>query len=147
PNPKKKPTDPEYLVSRSGPPQNAENFAMDLMVDRITWSGTKATIEGPTSIPTNFLYNTPIAVPQPSGVPLRGNESHRVFSVAAYGGHLNVIEAAGPCTHDCGAQGQDANNLFYWFVIDTRSMKLSQRTKVSDPKLSLLFPTMALDRH
>ncbi|HXJ41520.1 MAG TPA: hypothetical protein VNH18_19735, partial [Bryobacteraceae bacterium] len=38
PNPKKRPSDPEYLIARSGPPQNAKNHAMELVVDRITWS-------------------------------------------------------------------------------------------------------------
>jgi len=148
PNSHKKPTDPAYLVSRSGPPQAAENFAMDLMVDQITWSGNKATISGPTSIPTGFLYNTPIDVPQSSAVPIRGNESHRVFSVYAHGGHLYVIEASGPCrSNNCGTLGQDTNNLFYWFDIDTKTMTMSHKSKVSDPALSLIFPTMALDGH
>lgn len=145
PNPRKKPGDPEYLVSRSGPPQSATNFAMDLLVDRITWQGKKAAVSGPAGIPTGFLYSTPKPVPQPGGPPLRGNESHRVFSVSAYGGRVYVLEASGPCESNCGAQGPDANNLFYWFVIDPKSMMLSQKTKVSDPTLSLLFPTMALD--
>jgi hypothetical protein len=120
---------------------------MDLLADRITWSGTKASITGPAGIPTGFLYNTPIPVPQPSGVPVRGNESHRVFSVFAHSGHLYVLEASGPCVSNCGAQGQDTNNLFYWFVIDVRTMTLTQKAKVSDPALSFLFPTMAVDGH
>jgi hypothetical protein len=145
PKPNKKPGDPQYLVSRSGPPWSAENFAMDLLVDRITWSGTKATISGPTTVPTGFLYNSPIPVPQPGAVPIRGNESHRVFSVSAYGGHLYVIEASGPCVSNCSTLGQDANNLFFWFDIDAKTMMISRKTKVSDPSLSILFPTMALD--
>ena len=145
PNPKKKAHDPEYLIARSGPPQNGTNVAMDLLVDKIRWSGRRAEIVGPTSIPTGFLYNTPIPMPQPSGLPIRGNESHRVFSVSAYGGDLYLVEASGPCTSDCGVQGPDTNNLFYWFVIDLATMTLRQKAKVSDPMLSLLFPTMALD--
>jgi hypothetical protein len=145
PNPKKKATDPEYLIARSGPPQNGTNVVMDLIVDRIKWSGRRAEIVGPTSIPTGFLYNTPIPMPQPSGFPIRANESHRVFSVSAHGGHLYLVEASGPCASDCGAQGPDANNLFYWFDIDLATMTLRQKAKVSDPMLSLLFPTMALD--
>jgi hypothetical protein len=145
PNPRKKPGDPEYLVARSGPPQNAKNFAMDLLVDQITWSDNKATVSGPTAIPTGFLYNTPLPVPQTAGPPLRGNESHRVFSVSAYGGHLYVVEASGPCQSDCGMQAPEANNLFHWFDIDAKTMRLGQKARVSDPTLSLLFPTMALD--
>ena len=56
-----------------------------------------------------------------------------------------MVEASGPCAADCGAQGQDANNLFYWFDVDAKTMTLSDKEKVSDPALSLLFPTMALD--
>ena len=147
PNPHKKPTDPAYLVSRSGPPQAAENFLMDLNVDQITCSGTTASISGPTSVPTGFLYNTPIDVPQPNAVPIRGNESHRVFSVYEHSGHLYVIEASGPCAKNCGGQGPDPNNMFYWFDTDTKTMKISRKAKVADPALSLIFPTMALDAH
>jgi len=145
PNPKKKATDPEYLVARSGPPQNGTNIAMGLLVDQIRWSGRQAEMVGPASIPTGFLYNTPIPMPQPLGLPIRGNESHRVFSVSAYGGNLYLVEASGPCTSDCGIQGADTNNLFYWFNIDAATLTLREKVKVSDPKLSLLFPTMALD--
>ena len=145
PNPEKKATDPEYLVARSGPPQNGRNVAMDLLVDKISWSGRRAEIMGPASIPTGFFYNMPIPMPQPSGLPIRGNESHRVFSVSAHGGHLYLVEASGPCASDCGAQGPDTNNLFYWFDIEPATMTLRQKAKVSDPMLSLLFPTMALD--
>ena len=145
PNPRKEANDPEYLIARSGPPQNATNVAMDLLVDRITWSDRQAEIAGPASIPTGFLYNTPIPMPQPSGLPIRGNESHRVFSVSAYGGNLYLVEASGPCTSGCGIQGPDTNNLFYWFDIDSATMTLRQKAKVSDPKVSILFPTMALD--
>jgi len=145
PNLNKKSTDPEYLVSRSGPPWDAHNLAMDLLIDQITWSGTKASLTGPTNVPTGVLYNSPIPVPQPSGVPVRGNESHRVFSVFANSGQLHVVEASGPCQSDCASQGPDANNLFFWFAIDPRTMTIRQKAKVSDPALSLLFPTMAVD--
>lgn len=145
PNPKKRPIDPEYLVARSGPPQNATNHAMDLLVDRITWSGANAAVSGPASIPTGFLYNTPITASQPSGPGVRGNETHRVFSVSAHGGHLYLVVASGPCASDCGAQGADPNNLFYWFDIATETLTLNQKAKVSHPSLALLFPTLATD--
>jgi hypothetical protein len=68
-----------------------------------------------------------------------------VFSVSAHNGHLFVVTASGPCRSDCGASGVDANNLFYWFDIDTGAMGLTQKAKVSDPSLSFLFPTLATD--
>ncbi len=145
PNPKKKPTDPEYLIARTGPPQNATNFPMELLVDRTTWSGGKATIDGQVTIPTGFLYNTPIAASQPAGPAIRGAESHRVFGVAAHNGHLYLVGSSGPCKSDCGAQGADSNNLFYWFDVSTRTMTLTQKAKIADPSLSFLFPTIATD--
>jgi hypothetical protein len=145
PNPKKRATDPEYLVARTGPPQAATNFKMDLLVDKIAWSGDEASISGPTVIPTGFLYNTPIPASQPSGLPIRGNESHRVFGVTAHGDRLNVVEASGPCATDCGEQGVDTNNIFYWFQIDPSTATLTQKIKISDPSLSLVFPTLAVD--
>src|SRR5438477_6011653 len=97
PDSTKKPSDPEYLISRSGPPQQATSFAMDLLVDKISWSGTAATISGPTSIPTGFLYNTPVVAAQPSGRAVRGNESHRVSTVAHHGGRFYGVEPPGRC--------------------------------------------------
>ena len=145
PNPNKKPTDPEYLVARSGPPQNATNFPMDLIVERITWSGNTATVGTPVNIPTGFLYSKPTSPPQPSGPDVRGTESHRVFSVSAYGGRLYVVEASGPCTESCGPQGVDANSLFFWFEVDPSSNTITQKAKVSHPSLGYVFPTLAVD--
>lgn len=145
PNTKKRPADPEYLIARNGPPQQATNFPMDLLVSKITWSGDKAEISEPSRIPTGFLYNTPLPFAQPSGLPVRGNESHRIFSVDAYHGRLEVIEASGPCTTDCGSQGTDTNDLFYWFEVDPANNTLTRKVKISDPKLPLIFPSLAVD--
>jgi hypothetical protein len=91
-NPRKKPADPEYLVARSGPPQNATNFPMDLIVDRIVWSGSKAAVGTPMHIPTGFLYGRPVSLRQPSGPDIRGVESHRVFSVSAH--RMTIVQKA-----------------------------------------------------
>jgi len=149
PDPEKKPDDPEFLVARSGPPQNATNIPMDLIVDRITWSGNKAEVGAPVHIPTGFLYGKPLSPHQPSGPDVRGVESHRVFSVSAHGGRLYVVEASGPCAASCGEQGEDANDLFFWFEVDIRgdtgSMAITQKAKVSHPSLGFVFPSMAVD--
>ena len=142
---KKKATGPEFLIGRTGPPQNGTNVTMDLLVDRITWRGSQAALEAQPAIPTGFLYNTPVPSPQPSGADVRGNESHRVFGVAARNGHLNLVVSSGPCQSDCGAQGADTNNIVYWFDIGTKTMTISQKAKTSDPSLSFLFPTIAMD--
>jgi hypothetical protein len=145
PNREKKPADPEYLVARSGPPQNATNVPMDLIVDRITWSGSKAAVGTPVHIPTGFLYGMPMSPHQPSGPDVRGGESHRVFSVSAYRGRLYVVEASGPCAASCGGQGEDANDLFFWFEVDASAMAITQKAKVSHPSLGFVFPAMAVD--
>lgn len=145
PNPNKGPGDPEYFVARSGPPQNATNVAVYLLVDKVTWSGNAASVSGPASVSSGFLYNTPIAVPQPAGPDIRGNESHRVFSVYQNSGHLYLVEASGPCRSSCGDQGQDANDLFFWFELDPVTMTITQKAKVSSPTMAYLFPTLALD--
>jgi len=147
PNPNKKPTDPAYMVARSGPPQNATNVPMDLIVETITWSGNTASVGTPANIPTGFFYSKPNSLHQPSGPDVRGAESHRVFSVLQHGGHLYVVEASGPCSGACGEQGEDVNNLFFWFEVDPVKKALVQKAKVSHPKLGYLFPTMAVDGH
>jgi hypothetical protein len=145
PNPNKRPTEPEYFVARSGPPQNATNLPMDLLVDRLTWSDGRASVNGPTSIPSGFFYSKPIQVPQPAGSAVRGTESHRVFSVSAFERHLHLVVSSGPCQGSCGEQGEDPNNLFFWFDVDTATMTLSQKAKVADRALGLIFPTLAVD--
>lgn len=142
---KKKPDAPEFLVSRVGPPQNATNLPLELLVDRITWKDGKAKIAGPQKIPTGFLYNTPIVAPQTSGPDIRGNESHRIFGIDAYRGHLYFVQSSGPCAADCGEQGTDPNDLFYFFDLNTKTMALDQKTKVADSTLSFLFPSIAVD--
>jgi len=139
------PTDPEYLIARSGPPQNATNIPMDLFVDRITWSNGQASVSGPDRVPTGFFYSKPIAVPQPAGPAVRGTESHRVFSVAAFERHLHVVVSSGPCQGACGEQGSDANDVFFWFDIDTATMTLHQKAKAAHPRLGFVFPTLAVD--
>jgi hypothetical protein len=145
PNPDKKATDPEYLVARSGPPQNATNFPIDLVVDQIMWSGNTATVSGPINISSGFLYSKPESLHQPSGPDIRGVESHRVFSVAAYSSHLYLVAASGPCTSSCAAQGEDTNSLFFWFDVETSTMTIHQKAKVSHATLGYLFPTLAVD--
>jgi hypothetical protein len=145
PNPNKKSTDPEYLVARSGPPQNATNVPMDLIVDQITWSGTTAATGKPVNIPTGYFYSKPVSLRQPSGPDVRGVESHRVFSVSAHAGHLYVVESSGPCNGACGEQGEDTNDLFFWFEVDPSHMAITQKAKVVHPSLGYLFPTLAVD--
>jgi hypothetical protein len=145
PNPNKQRGDAAYFIARSGPPQNVTNFPMDLIVERITWSGTTASVGTPSHIPTGFFYSKPGSPHQPSGPDVRGVESHRVFSVSAHGGRLYVVEASGPCARGCGEQGEDANNLFFWFEVDPARMTILRKAKVSHPLLGYVFPTLAVD--
>lgn len=144
-NPDKAAGDPEYFVARSGPPQNGTDVAFDLLVDQIRWSGKTASAGEPVAVSSGFLYNKPVSVSQPSGPDIRGNESHRVFSVYQYAGRLYAVVGSGPCTSGCGDQGSDNNDLFFWFELDPTAMAIIQKAKVSSSSLSYLFPTLALD--
>jgi hypothetical protein len=53
---------------------------MQLLVDQIPRSGKKANLTGPATIPTGFLYNTPVKARQPSGPDVRFQNRHIVFS-------------------------------------------------------------------
>src|SRR5260370_36690248 len=98
-----------------------------------------------TAIPTGFLYNTPITEAQPGTPNIRSAESHRVFSASVFGGHLYVVEGSGPCVWNCGGQGSDAHNLFYFFDITLSTMTLYRAVKVSPPTMSCLFQSLAVD--
>ena len=145
PTPNKAPTAPAYFLARGGPPQNANNLAIDVLVDSLTWSGTVATQGPPHVLPSGYLYNTPVTVGQPTGPGLRAAESHRFFSAFLSGGHLHGVLGSGPCVVSCGAQGADTQQLFFWFDVDTASMSIAQSAKVSSPTLGYLFPALAVD--
>jgi hypothetical protein len=142
-------TDPEYFVSHTPASQNGTNVPLALSVASVTWSGLPSNPSAnfsSTTIPTSLLYNTPINAAQPSSPNIRAVESHRVFGVyASTGQHLYAVAGSGPCTSNCGSQGADAHDLFFFFDVNIPGLTLNQGTKISSSQLALLFPSLAVD--
>lgn len=159
----KAPTAPLYFVARDGPPQNGSNVSFNLLLTSVSWSGKTASVSGVTTMPSGFLYNTPINPSQPSSPPpsvngaeshlgkgterhlVKATESHRFFSAMMHGAHLYAAMPSGPCRSGCGKQGADSHNLFFWFDINTANSTIAQSAKVSDSSIDFIFPSLALD--
>jgi hypothetical protein len=138
PNPGKQPGAPAYFVARA---PGSGNVA----VDALTWSGTTATQQAQKVVSTGAVYSTPPAsMAQPSGPGVRPAESHRIFSAMMSGSHVHSVLASGPCASGCGPSGPDTHMIFYWFDIDTSSMTLANKAKVSSPTLDYTFPVLAV---
>jgi hypothetical protein len=148
-NPGKGLTDPEYFLSHSPIAQKGSNVPLGLLVAAVNWSGLPSNPTASfsfTNIPTNFLYNTPVNAGQPASPNIRGTESHRVFGVYSHAGqHLYAVVGSGPCVSNCGSQGADSHNLFFFFDVNTPVLSLNQGVKVSNAQCDLLFPSLAVD--
>src|SRR5215475_7423512 len=101
-----------------------------------------------------WLYNLPCcgknsSVPQAgTDIRVRAQESHRLNNLVQYGSHLQAVFGSGPCTHDCGAQGEDKNNIMFWADLDcteAAACKVAQTAKISSGDVSPLFPTIGVD--
>ena len=151
-------SDPAFFVSRtcSGSCQNTSGYAFEWIVNAVTWSGTTATYGADQLIKTNvgstqnaWFYYTPIAAVAQAGstVQIRPIEGHRLMNIAQAGTHLYGALGSGPCTSStsCGAQGTDANNLFFWVDLDCTTASacvVNQTGKVADPTNHLEFATI-----
>jgi hypothetical protein len=150
-NANKSATAPEYFVVRSGPAQTGSNVTLSLLVSSVTWSGLPSSpvaqfSSTPTTIPTGFLYNTPIDMAQPALPNIRGVEDHRLFAAYAYAGtHIYALVASGPCTSNCGSQGADAHDLIFFFDLSIPALTLNQGVKISSAGGDLIFPSLAVD--
>ena len=132
-----KPADaPEMVLTRQGA-QNATDLPLTLVLQRITWSGTTASISAPQTITTPLSYTTPADVPQPgSGAPLiKGRENHRFFDVFASGDSLYAAQGTQVGTH-VG---------FNWVQVRASDGVLLQASAVSDGASDFLFPSVACD--
>ncbi len=142
-------TDAEYFVSHTPVSQNGTNVPVALLLTSVTWSGLPSNPSAnfsSTTIPTNLLYNTPINAAQPSSPGIRAVESHRVFGVySSAGQHLYAVVGSGPCTSNCGSQGADSHDLFFFFDVNIPGLTLNEAVKVSSSQLTLLFPSLAVD--
>ena len=166
-NPKKAANAPALFATRTcsrakpGGCQNASNFPFEWLVTSFNWNGSTGTYSEDHVIKTDvgsqqdkWLYNFPCcgpkgAVPQEgSDIGVRATESHRLNNLVQFGSHLEVVFSSGPCTQDCGAQGEDKNNIMFWADLDcTNSVacKVAQTAKISADDVNPLFPTIGVD--
>jgi hypothetical protein len=143
---------PAYFLCKtcaSGGCQNSTNFAFSWLLTQVTWSGTTATYAADQLVPSTFVYNTPVNAPQAgSTVQLRVIEDHRVIDAVQRGSHVYGVLGSGPCTSNCGAQGADANDMFFWVDLDCTTpaaCTVAVTGKASDPSLHLFYPSIGVD--
>lgn len=166
-NPRKGSGDPALFAARTcdrsvpGGCQNAKNFPFEWLVTTFTWNGPTGTYGEDQVIKTDigsqqdkWLYNIPCcgpksAIPQPgSDIGVRAQESHRLNNLVQFGSHLELVFSSGPCTHDCGAQGEDKNNVMFWADLDCTDVaacKVAQTAKIAGDDVSPLFPSVGVD--
>jgi hypothetical protein len=101
-----------------------------------------------------WVYNTPCcgelaSVPQAgASVPLRAAGSHRVLNLVQTGRHLHGVLGSGPCTHDCGAQGTDTNNLMIYVDLDCsdpKSLRGARHGEDRGARRPPIFGTVGVD--
>lgn len=166
-NPKKASDAPALFATRTcsrakpGGCQNASNFPFEWMVTSFTWSGPTGTYSDDQIIKTDvgsqqdkWLYNFPCCGPKAS-VPQKGSdigvraaESHRLNNLVQSGSQLEVVFSSGPCTQDCGAQGEDKNNVMFWADLDCTDVaacKVAQTAKIAGDDVNPLFPIIGVD--
>ena len=164
-NPRKAASAPALFAARTcdrsvpGGCQNAKNFPFEWLVTTFSWNGPTGTYGEDQVIQTDigshrdkWLYNIPCCGPK-SEVPQAGTdigvrmqESHRLNNLVQNGSHLQVVFSSGPCTHDCGAQGENKNNVMFWADLDctnAAACKVAQTTKISGP--DAFFPSIGVD--
>lgn len=168
-NPRKSPTAPALFATRTcdravpGGCQRASNFPFEWIVTSFTWNGPGGAYGDDQVIQTDigsrqnrWLYNVPCcgtngSVPQAgSEIRVRAIESHRLNNLVQFGSHLQVVFGSGPCTRDCGAQGEDTANVMFWADLDCTSAtacKVAQTAKIAKPGVNPLFPTIGVDQN
>jgi len=166
-NPKKAANAPALFGARTcsratpGGCQNASNFPFEWLVTSFTWNGPTGTYSEDQVIKTDvgsqqdkWLYNIPCcgpksSVPQKgSDVQVRAQESHRLNNLVQFGSHLQIVFSSGPCTHDCGAQGEDKGNIMFWADLDCTNpaaCKVAQTAKIAGDDVNPLFPSIGVD--
>jgi hypothetical protein len=169
-NPAKAPTDPAFFMNKScdktapNACQQSANFPFHWIVNTFNWNGPTGTYNGggPQQLvktdvgsKTNkWVYNTPCcgeiaSIPQAgAAVPLRAAGSHRILNVVQAGSHLHGVLGSGPCTKDCGAQGEDGNNLMIYVDLDCSDPKacvVHDTTKITSAELHPVFGTVGVD--
>jgi len=100
----------------------------------------QATVNGPASIPPVSLQHAD-SYAQPSG-PVRGRTSRTACLVYRRTAVICKCRSIRAMHIDCGSQGVDANNLFFWFDIDTANMSSTARRR-SPPFAFVVVPDAA----
>jgi len=156
-DPTKATTAPFYFTGKTCPAgscQNATDFAMGVIVHRGVWNGSSTTFDSKGQggadriVSSGFLYNTPIAGAQPAGASVVLTENHRVMAAEQHGSTIYTAIGSGPCASNCGAQGSDPHDLFYYLAIDAQSyptLALADSAKVASATLDFAYPAVALD--
>jgi hypothetical protein len=169
-NPHKAAGAPAFFMAKTCPrtPVNAcmtaSNWSFDWLVSTFTWKGATGSYNagaGDQRVKTDvgskqskWLYNFPCcgpraAIPQAgSDLPVRSGSSHRLMNLVQFGSHLYGAMGSGPCTHDCGSQGTDTNNLMFWVDLDCSkpaACVVSQTAKFSGADFIPLFGTVGAD--
>ena len=166
-NPRKTASAPALFAARTcdrslpGGCQNAKDFRFEWLVTSLTWNGLTGTYSEDQVIKTDvgsqqdrWLYNMPCCgakseVPQAgSNIGVRAQESHRLNNLVQFGSHLELLFSSGPCTHDCGAQGEDKNNLMFWADLDctnASACKVVQTAKIVNENVNPFFPSIGVD--
>lgn len=169
-NAKKSPRAPAFFAAKTcsraepGGCQRSNNFPFEWIVDTFTWNGvggTYSTGDGEQVVKTNvgsnqdkWFYNLPCCGPNSgmaqagsSEITLRTAESHRLSNLEQFGSHLYGALGSGPCTHDCGSQGEDKNNIMIFVDLDCSKSAhcvVAQTEKISGD-FNPEFPTVGVD--
>jgi hypothetical protein len=141
------------------------NFAFEWLVSTFAWKGTGGTytaIGSEQNVKTDvgskankWLYNMPCcgprsAIPQAgTDLPLRSGASSRLMNLVQLGSHLYGAISSGPCTHDCGAQQPDVNNIIVWVELDCSkptACVVAQTGKLAGADVNPLIGTVGVDK-
>jgi hypothetical protein len=164
-NPRKPASAPALFAARTcdrsvpGGCQNAKNFVFEWLVTSFTWNGLTGTYSEDQVIKTDigsqqnkWLYSMPCCGPKAESpqrgtdIGVRAQESHRLNNLVQFGSHLELLFESGPCTHDCGAQGEDKNNVMFWADVDcTAACKVIQTAKIVNENVNPFFPSIGVD--
>jgi hypothetical protein len=120
------------------------NTASKLYLYKITWSGKKASITGPQSIPLSKTYVSPNgnskqfqAIQPAPGMKLRADEGRRTLSVFARNGSVFGANAA--------KRSIDARCGLLWYEVRIRDGALLQEGFLDAPDCDYLTPALAVD--
>ncbi len=169
-DPQKSPTAPAFFVTKScdhdnpAACQNATNFSFDWIVDTFHWTGNgfgRFNGGGEQVVKTDvdskrnkWLYNLPCcgkeaAIPQAgTHVRLRAAESHRFANLVQFRSHLHGVLSSGPCSSNCGDQGNDPNNILFWVDLDCSNAAhctVSRTAKISGADFNPEFASIGVD--